>query len=438
MCRVVLAAIAVVLLGQAAVAETPVLPTVVTPTDGFPQVCPRPDAPYAATPVGLVDSPRCAIPSVASASIGVNDCLVVAFDQKALPVADAAMKEAFGPSLYKMAVTVVSVRPNGVLVLEGRNEVLSDGKVYSQHLTGEVRPEAVRKGNLVRLEDIAERRLRVRTAARAADAPEDAVVQPNPIRQVAAEMVVPSKEAELRAKLVELEKLQQEIHSLQAETKKEQIVAVRVQMLEVSLTKLRQLGISFGAADPMGADGGGKMLSKVGQTPDSKALEGLVEWMQKNDIARVVTRPQVMTANGRAASVHVGDEVEVLSPDDPTSIEYKKVGLQLDVLPKLLEGNRVRLELKLRLSELDEAHSQEVNGAEIPAITVRGCDTAIESPLGHSTVLNGLVESVAVAVETEAGVRDEQREVAMIVVITPELAGEVKATPKLSASLTRE
>jgi hypothetical protein len=72
------------------------------------------------------------------------------------------------------------------------------------------------------------------------------------------------------------------------------------------------------------------------------------------------------------------------------------------------------------VSELDDTHSIGAEGSRIPAITVRECDTAVETSFGEPVIINGLVETYFEAIETEHGVADEQNEVALLIVVTPE------------------
>lgn len=63
---------------------------------------------------------------------------------------------------FKIACSVVDIRPNGNLVVEGRSEVQSDDEVWEQSLTGVVRRQSIGPDRTVRSDDIAERRIRIR------------------------------------------------------------------------------------------------------------------------------------------------------------------------------------------------------------------------------------------------------------------------------------
>ena len=56
---------------------------------------------------------------------------------------------------YRIAATVVDIRPNGNLVLEARKKVRSDRDTWVYELTGEVRPEKINRDFTVLSEDIA-------------------------------------------------------------------------------------------------------------------------------------------------------------------------------------------------------------------------------------------------------------------------------------------
>jgi flagellar L-ring protein FlgH len=73
--------------------------------------------------------------------------------------ADVKQKDAV---TFKIATSVVDIRPNGNLVIEGRSEVQSDDEVWEQSLTGIVRRQSIGPDRTVRSDDIAERRIRIR------------------------------------------------------------------------------------------------------------------------------------------------------------------------------------------------------------------------------------------------------------------------------------
>src|SRR5262245_19615691 len=98
-------------------------------------------------------------------------------------------------------------------------------------------------------------------------------------------------------------------------------------MLEISLTKMKQLGFDINGlnwgfmvdevADLMKA--ADRLAKEIGKpaTANSKSdpVLGLLDWLEQNDIAKVLTRPAVMTTEGRPASIQVIADVPLPSPN---------------------------------------------------------------------------------------------------------------------------
>ena len=63
---------------------------------------------------------------------------------------------------FKIAASVVDIRPNGNLVIEARNEIQNDDEIWEKSLTGVVRRQSIGPDRTVRSDDIAEARIRNR------------------------------------------------------------------------------------------------------------------------------------------------------------------------------------------------------------------------------------------------------------------------------------
>jgi hypothetical protein len=363
----------------------------------------------------------------------VGDVITVHIDRDAAATArkEAANKTGAGLApLEEMSACIVEVRSNGTLLIDGCSELIHGDEVCEHTISGEVPMKAVHPDGSVSSSDIANLRVKIHKRS----AIQDDLVQPTAAQQDSKD-VHSSPEVDkavvLREKQHELARLQQEIRQLREETGTQQQIVVRVQMLEVSLTKLRRMKTDFSVADLIGTtQDGAQVVSKVGQAADSQALTGFLEWLKENNVARVLAEPQVMTMDGRPASVHIGGEIPVPSGCNKDAVEHKNVGTQLDVVPISLGGNRVRLEMRARVSEVDDSHSLTIGESRVPAFKVRQCATAIETAFGCSAVCNGLVEVRTEAVKTETGTRTERNEVALLLVVTADLADVVVKAPR--------
>jgi len=240
---------------------------------------------------------------------------------------------------------------------------------------------------------------------------------------------VDEKKAELERKLTELKELQQQIDALRSEIGTSQQILVKVQMLEVSLTKMRQMGIEFsfvpGMSSRVDSLSDLQKLARGGSGLNAQASSNLINWLCENNVAKVLSRPNIVVVSGRPAQFCVGGEIPVPARNESQAIEFQKFGTELDLVACALGDDRVRIEIRTRVSELDEAHSIHIGDSLVPALNVRQLDTAIESEFGQSTMLSGAIQNRTEAVrrtgkDGKTEVEDRNNEVALVVIVTPE------------------
>ncbi|HEY2614877.1 MAG TPA: hypothetical protein VGI42_04155 [Chthoniobacterales bacterium] len=124
---------------------------------------------------------------------------------------------------------------------------------------------------------------------------------------------------------------------------------------------------------------------------------------------RVLNRPIVFTSNNKKAIIASGQEIPVpvstLSSFVPTttvgatpapnnfgtqsSIEFKKVALQLEVVPLINSEKEVTLDILQKLDSL--GNNATIDGNEIPTIVTRYIKTTVSAPNGSTIVLGGLI-----------------------------------------------
>jgi hypothetical protein len=63
--------------------------------------------------------------------------------------------------------------------------------------------------------------------------------------------------------------------------------------------------------------------------------------------------------------------------------------------------NRLRLELRARVSDIDNANSNDIAGSRFPAFTVREIDSAAEIEIGKTVALSGMTQQRVESVKTE-------------------------------------
>jgi pilus assembly protein CpaC len=237
----------------------------------------------------------------------------------------------------------------------------------------------------------------------------------------------------LEQKLDELNRLQAEINDLRSATGTPQQIIVRLQVLEISRTKLRRLETDFASMD--GSKVAGKstridsLLPKSGEFDvigDGDATRAFLDWLQQNNVGRILADPVVATLTGQPVSFRSGGEVPIPGgPGSDQPVEFRQVGTQFDFLANALGNNRVRLDLRVRLCELDESKTISVEGTRLPAFSVRQCDAPIELEFGQTGILAGLGQRRPETVKTDAGIVTEDNEVELLFVVTPEAVSAI-------------
>lgn len=255
---------------------------------------------------------------------------------------------------------------------------------------------------------------------------------PSRIRQVAAQSEISPKLAALRKKQAELNALQQEIRQLHAETGTQEAILVRVQLLELSLTKMRRFAPDLplkpgyiNALDLGQFLAGGKPGKGVPYSPPSGKSKknestSVADWLVSNNIGKILAEPNIVVVEGRPASFHVGGEVAIPAKDNPKSIEYRPTGTQLDVLATCLGEERVRLNIRASITNENYANSFQFGQMKLPTFDVKSFSSAVDSAFGEPCVLSGATENRTEAIKTTFGVREEINEICSILIVTPE------------------
>jgi pilus assembly protein CpaC len=237
-----------------------------------------------------------------------------------------------------------------------------------------------------------------------------------------------------------------------------QQVLLKVKVMEVSRTKLRNLGLNWAVGSSSGGvitdlsgiftdwsitPSGPSADSLIGPTNiafgvfnDDNVLGGFLKALQENKIAKILADPTITAVSGRPAHFNVGGEFPIIIPSgiNQATVEFKKFGTEVDFVPIVLGNGNIRLEVRPRVSEPDEANGIQQNGFDIPALKVREVDTGVELKAGQTLALAGLVQTKIEAVERGIpyvsdipylgalfrDVQEEVNEVELLILVTPE------------------
>ncbi len=220
-----------------------------------------------------------------------------------------------------------------------------------------------------------------------------------------------------------------------------QQVLLRVKVMEVSRTKLRRLGFDFAhftndgfavssvsglitafAQATQTATGGAGANFNFGVIGDNSAFFGVIEALRQDNLLKILAEPDLVTVSGRPSFFNVGGEFPILVPGGlgTVSVEYN--------------GN-IRLEVRPRISEVDNTRSITINNTTVPGLRVREVDTAVELRAGQTLAIAGLVQT---RIESQTRgipwiselpwigalfrrVEHQENEIELIITVTPEL-----------------
>lgn len=239
------------------------------------------------------------------------------------------------------------------------------------------------------------------------------------------------------------------VHTIQLET----------QVMEVSRTKLKELGIDWGFAngDDVIANTAGGLLTAAGSTFGTTGSQNFrmsvaengtqffssIKALRQNNLVKVLANPTLTAVDGRPASFNVGGEIPIVVPSGlgQVGIQYREYGTRVDYVAKIRGEGRVYLEVRPYVSEIDPTRSVTINGTSVPGLRSRFLETGVELQAGQTLALGGLLqmrtESINSGLPFFADLpylgalfrttRELQNEIELLITVTPNFAGPMDA-----------
>jgi len=199
-------------------------------------------------------------------------------------------------------------------------------------------------------------------------------------------------------------------------------VLVEAAIVEIGDNNSRELGIQWLFRNDDGVFGGSRFRDGFDESADSAELPGqflgvvrdtdsvdfsiLINALQQNIDANILSTPSLMTLDNQEASIVVGQNIPIATgsytatgtnggtsnPDNPfTTIERENVGIQLKITPQINEGDAVVMEIEQEVSSL-EGNASEVDSTKV-VTNERKIDTKILIDNRQTVVLGGLIQN---------------------------------------------
>ncbi|HVO10409.1 MAG TPA: secretin N-terminal domain-containing protein [Vicinamibacteria bacterium] len=190
-------------------------------------------------------------------------------------------------------------------------------------------------------------------------------------------------------------------------------VVVEVEILEVDRSRLKEYGVYITSGlDASGTQGVAAVIGpdpsksyKPGDNPYSSAnllvtaLPGaVVRLLESDSNTRLLANPQLRVSEGQTAQARFGDQVPVpvttftpiatggTAQQPITSFEYKNVGVNIDITPRVHQDGEVTLVLKLDISSVGAPGYQ-----SLPTFNSRTVNSTIRLRDGETNLLAGLI-----------------------------------------------
>lgn len=234
-------------------------------------------------------------------------------------------------------------------------------------------------------------------------------------------------------------------------------IQLEVQIMEVSRTKLRELGIDWGLQTSGGTTivqnasgliesgpfGGftttGGETFKFSIVDDGTRFLSAIRALRRNNLVKVLATPTLTAVDGRPASFNSGGEIPILVPAGlgQVAVQFREFGTRLDYVAKVRGNGKIWLEVRPYVSEIDPSRSILLDGINVPGLRSRFLETGVELGAGQTLALGGLLQVKTEAIN--AGIpyladmpyigslfrstREEQNEIELLITVTPNFAG---------------
>ncbi len=120
----------------------------------------------------------------------------------------------------------------------------------------------------------------------------------------------------------------------------------------------------------------------------------LLEALETKGLARSLAEPNLSALSGQEATFLAGGEVPIPVPQDDgvVAIEYKAFGVEIDFVPRVVDGDLINLEMAAAVSSIDTSSSFTINGDTVPSFITRQTSTTVELRDGESFAIAGLIQ----------------------------------------------
>lgn len=184
-------------------------------------------------------------------------------------------------------------------------------------------------------------------------------------------------------------------------------VMLELEVLEVSRTKLQQLGIQYPESISFGNPAASTGDTTTGAAPTNVRLSGslvaftanpplVLNILRTDTGAKILANPRIRVKNKEKAKIHIGSRVPVVTTTSTanvgvsSSVSYLDVGLKLDVEPNIYLRDEVAIKVGLEVSTI--TRTLNIQGTVAYELGTRNTATTLQIRDGETQVLAGLID----------------------------------------------
>jgi hypothetical protein len=238
--------------------------------------------------------------------------------------------------------------------------------------------------------------------------------------------------------------------------KPQQQILVEAKIFETGLTPEKYLGFQWsGSLGSSTVSSGADMASSGGLTAilSSSALTASLQALNSNSNSVSVQYPRQVTVSNRSVTMSAVEKVPVQdtstetdssdsSSTTQTDVEYIDVGTNITILPRVLDDNKVQMNISIKVSSI--ARYETIGGEDYPVVAERNYKTEAIVENGYTLAIGGLKGNSVSDTSTDVPVlskiplvgalfrqHDRSRsDTNLIIFISPAILGEYKGGVK--------
>jgi pilus assembly protein CpaC len=182
----------------------------------------------------------------------------------------------------------------------------------------------------------------------------------------------------------------------------------------------------------------------------SNDVLALIEAEQSKGNARLLARPNLMTANRQEGTFLAGGEIPVpiAQPGQGgqtfVTITYREFGIRLRFVPEILSDSLITLAVRPEVSSLDYTNAVVIAGFRVPALRTRRVETTVDVQPNQSLIISGLMSEEREKVRNGipflmdipilgalfSSTRWQSAETELLVVVTPTIIDPTRPRPR--------